>query len=498
MSMATAKNSEPLSLAEIPVLTAEAFRESVAAACSGGARPAGLFKAAFPSGDRIVAVLADDGASLFRLFSAEAAGLSSYPSLTPEIPAFHLFERELWEETGILPEGHPWLKPVRYPRGRFDANNRIENYPFYKFEGEGVHEVGVGPVHAGIIEPGHFRFSCHGELVYHLEIQLGYQHRGVERMFETCHDHERTKAVLAESVAGDTVVGHCLAYCQAAEGLSGVRPTGRDYLLRGVALELERAAVHIGDLSALCNDVAYLLGNAVFGATRTLVINTSLAFCGNRFGRGFIRPGGVRADAGKNTVAKAVATLRKVAADVRLMGETMFGTPSVMERFEGTGRVSKETAVEIGLVGPAGRASGLDLDVRRDLPSGVYEHSRTVPVVKDTGDVAARAGVRYEECLASLATALDLLGRLDGGPGRTAALPAFRPSSIVVSATEGWRGEIVHAAVTDPAGRISRYKIKDPSFNNWFGLALAVRDNGISDFPLCNKSFNLSYAGFDL
>jgi Ni,Fe-hydrogenase III large subunit len=261
---------------------------------------------------------------------------------------------------------------------------------------------------------------------------------------------------------------------------------------------MERAGIHIGDLGALANDVAYLLGNAVYGATRTLVSKSLLAICGSRFGRGLIRVGGVVFDIESDKIQQLKATLEKVRQDVILMSETMFSTPSVLSRFEQAGVVDTEKARQIGLVGPAGRASGVLLDVRSDHPFGMYRYSPIHKMTMLTGDVFARAYIRYLEITHSLDYVLELLDNLPNDSTELRPVTQLAPDSLVVSMIEGWRGETAHAAITDSNGHLMRYKIKDPSFHNWFGLAQAVRGNGISDFPLCNKSFNLSYCGNDL
>ncbi|HQL83041.1 MAG TPA: hypothetical protein PK307_12615 [Spirochaetota bacterium] len=337
---------------------------------------------------------------------------------------------------------------------------------------------------------------CQGEDVYHLEIQLGYQHRGVEELM--VKNYRRSGIHLAESIAGDTVIGHGTAYADAVEALAGVEPSRRAQSIRAIALEMERAAIHIGDLGAIANDVAYLLGNAVFGVTRTLVINALLALTGSRFGRGLVREGGVVFDFTPVLIKEFKEKLAKVYHDTDLMGEAMFESASVLSRLDNTGTVDAESARNMGLVGPAGRASGFSLDVRADHPFGIYRfypiHKRTM----SSGDVFARAYMRYIEIKQSIDFIMEQLDSMADDRPLLQPLKKLAHNNLVVSMTEGWRGEIVHCAVTGKRGEIMKYKIKDPSFQNWYGLAYAVRNNGISDFPLCNKSFNLSYCGNDL
>ena len=496
MNWAITKNTKVVPLKDIPQFPFAELRAEIIRECQAEQRVIAFFGLPEQSGLRLYVVLADDNQSRLLVAAANLGKAQTYPAITPEIPALHIFEREFWEETGVTPEQHPWLKPVRYGFQRADRAQTMENYPFFKMTGDEVHEVAVGPIHAGVIEPGHFRFMCQGETVHHLEIQLGYQHRGVEALF--LQPRPKFAPHLAESIAGDTVIGHATAYANAMEALGNVEISPRAEAIRAIALELERAAIHIGDMAAIANDVAYLLGNAVFGATRTLVINALLAICGSRFGRGLIRVGGVVFDIPEPLRQELKKTLAKVAEDVELMSETMFASPSVLSRLEQTGVVTKEQAQQMGLVGLAARASGISLDVRADHPFGLYRYAPIHKIVLDRGDVFSRAYLRYVEIQQALKYIQEQCDLFPEQAPLLQPVTALLPDSLVVSLTEGWRGEIVHVAITGENGVLRKYKIKDPSFNNWYGLAQAVRTNGISDFPLCNKSFNLSYCGNDL
>lgn len=491
-------NGRALPLDAVPLQPLPHFMENMRRQAADGLRP--VLWCALPEGrpERLLGVMADDENSRLEVSQAHIAGTSEYSALTPDHPAFHLFERELWEESGIVPLHHPWLKPVRYSHTRHAAAQTMENYPFFAMQGEEVHEVAVGPVHAGIIEPGHFRFQCHGERVHHLEIQLGYQHRGVESLVVRPGNSRRFQEPLLESVAGDSVIAHTWAYAQAMEGLAHGIVSRRALAVRTLALELERMAVHIGDLAAIANDIAYLPGNSVFGALRTIIINSSLALCGSRFGRGLVRVGGTAFDAGGECGETIRRRVGETLADVQGMVDTMMRSPNVLARLEKAGIVTAEQARAIGLVGMAARASGVSLDVRADHPFGFYRWLPVHKVTLESGDVWARTMIRCIEIRKSAELILQLLDPLPEGSAQPQPLEPLAPDALVVSLTEGWRGETVHLAVTDAAGRVCRYKIKDPSFHNWFGLALAVRENGVSDFPLCNKSFNLSYCGHDL
>ncbi|HNT26885.1 MAG TPA: NADH-quinone oxidoreductase subunit C [bacterium] len=491
---------------DLPTVSYEAVGDIVAGSLFGGLRLVTLFGVPEERDIvRLVALFADDAQGTLAVTGVRTSRGATLPSLTPALPAFHLFERQLWEEFGIVPAGHPWLKPVRYPHDAHTPRRIEEGYPYFSMEGEETHEVAVGPVHAGVIEPGHFRFLCDGERVNHLEIQLGYQHRGVEKLFR--NGPLASKSTLAESVSGDAAVAHATAHAGLVEALGDTVIPDRAGLLRAIGLELERAGIHLGDLSALCNDIGYLPGTQMFAVMRTDIINTSLALCGCRFGRGLITPGGVNYDIDDRKKDRIARTVIRIRDNAGLLAAAVFDDQSVLARFEKTGTVDTDTARAIGLVGPAGRASGLACDIRLTHPTDAYARHRFTkrPLrngdgrVAVSGDVYARAFIRHQEIQDSLRYVLELLGHLAvAKDGIAAPVAPPRPGMIAFSLTEGWRGETLHAAVTGGEGETRRYHIKDASFHNWFGLALAVRDNGVSDFPLCNKSFNLSYCGFDL
>ncbi len=488
------RNSQIIELKNIHITDLRHTLPAIINSAENGARPILLFTDTMNDPKILYCVMAHDTESSLSVFTMNCEGIREYPSITPFVPSFHLFERELWEETGIIPHGHPWLKPVRFSSYRHDHTVKVIDYPFYQVGGEEIHEVGVGPIHAGVIEPGHFRFQCKGEDILHLEIQLGYQHRGIERMFE---NNTKLTIPIAESIAGDSVMAHTWAHAQCMESLMGIAIPKRADYIRGIALELERAAIHIGDLSAISNDIAYHMGTNVYATNRTLLINSSLSLCGSRFSRGLMTIGGVHFDYTHEKILMLTKILDQVEHDVSLMAETMWAVPSVLSRLEKTGIITHETAQSIGMVGPAGRASGLARDIRTDHSFGPYKYAPIHSLHLESGDVYARTYIRYLEMKESFRWIRNTIDQL---PMTDITIPAkpLIPNALSISMTEGWRGETVHAARTDSNGIIQRYKIKDPSFHNWFALALAVRNNGISDFPLCNKSFNLSYCGHDL
>ncbi len=454
-----------------------------------GARLAAWFGAPEPAGVRLIALLAFDADNVLALArSTPLAG--AFPALTASQPQAHAFEREIFEQHGLRPEGHPWLKPLRRTAG--DAPAAPE---FFRVDGGEIHEVAVGPVHAGIIEPGHFRFQCAGEEVWHLEIALGYQHRGVEEAL--VGGPHRTSGHQLEAVSGDATIAHATAHASVREALAGTEAPLRAQWLRAVALELERLANHTGDLGALANDVAFLPTSSACGKIRGDFLNLTALICGNRFGRHLVRPGGTRRDLEAARLAQLSERLGTALADVERAAAWLWDAASVRGRFENTGTVHAAQAAQIGMVGPAARACGLVRDVRYDHPAGWYRFAQSPVAVWPGGDVYARARVRWLEIQRSGQFLRDQLAAPPDGDVR-ADLPAAAADTLAVALVEGWRGEVCHVALTGPDGRFRRYKVVDPSFHNWFGLGLALRGQAISDFPICNKSFNLSYCGYDL
>jgi len=502
--MLSLRPNEPVPLREIPLLSIGEFRATVLTKVAEGGRLAAFFgRPCERDAVQLIAVLAFGGTGELAVSSTMVDG--AYPALTPECPQAHWFEREIAEQWGVQPTGHPWLKPIRFHASyrpghqvwssAGDGGQAPSVTDFFQVQGEEVHEVAVGPVHAGIIEPGHFRFQCHGEQVFHLEISLGYQHRGVEQAL-LGGPTKRTIHYL-ETLAGDTSVGHALAYCQVLEALTDCPAPVRAQALRGIALELERLANHTGDLGALAGDVGYLPTASYCGRIRGDFLNMTALLCGSRFGRGLLRPGGVGFDIDGARGDQLLARLGAAFDDVTSAVNLLWNTPSILARFEEVGVVTRADCEALGLVGPVARACGVERDVRHEFPAGMFRFAHIPVSTWHTGDVFARAFVRWLEIQRSVAFVGEQLSALPDGPCRV-AFGLLAPNQFIASLVEGWRGEICHVALTDAQGCFSRYKVVDPSFHNWMGLALALRNQQISDFPLCNKSFNLSYCGHDL
>ncbi len=464
---------------------------------------------ALPDGDRLrfFCLLLDDAEGRVLLASHTLTGelFRSLPSLTALHPALHPFERDIAERYGVKFDGMPWPKPLRFPFDRHNPDASMDNYPFYSMNGGSLHQVNVGPIHAGIIEPGAFRFICNGEQVLHLEIALGYQHRGIEHLFATT-DNRLRQTCLAETVAGDSAVAHATAFAEAVEKLTGRECPAPLACERTVALELERMAMQIADTGALSMDVGYQLGQVACEALRTMTINTTQAWCGNRFGKGLVRPHGTDHPLTPEKAHMIRDNVREIARRYDEVRHDIKSSPSLLARFEQCGIVPREEMRRIGGVGQAARASGLARDIRASHPWASFAGElRHEPIVKTQGDVMARLMMRCREVLQSAAYVdrlLELYEQKYAADPTSCPTPDYAaplaPSSLSFGLVEGWRGETCHVLVTDAKGRIAADRIKDPSLHNWLALALAVRGEGISDFPICNKSFNLSYCGHDL
>jgi Ni,Fe-hydrogenase III large subunit len=496
------KNQEAVPLKNIPDLDYQDFLESNLELLASHPERHCVNYFGYRSGKTVVlfCCIADDTEHNILVSSCKTDAGAVLDSFTASNLNFEKFEREISENFGLQYFNHPWMKPVRYPFNRSNPSAEIKTYPFFGIESEELHEVGVGPVHAGIIEPGHFRFVCNGEQILHLEIQLGYQHRGIEQLFL-----EKKKvlelATLAENIAGDSVIGHASAFSYLYESLAGVEVSPDILYARTIAQEIERIAVHTGDLSAICTDIAYQLGSSVFGRLRTPVINYFQEWCGNRLSKSLIRPSRNPYPFTDALSSRLLSVFSAFDPDFNEMNEQLFKLPSALSRLERTGALSYEQVLEIGAVGMSARMNTLERDIRKSHPYGVYGTLNHEPVIKHYGDVYSRAKIRKREVSQSIAylrTLVASVPQTQTPDTNLQATFALTPDSFALSLTEGWRGEICHAAITDHKGNLVIYKIKDPSFHNWLALALSVRNNEISDFPICNKSFDLSYCGHDL
>jgi Ni,Fe-hydrogenase III large subunit/Ni,Fe-hydrogenase III component G len=432
-----------------------------------------------------------------------------YPGIADLFPSANRMQRAAYDLVGIhadeSTDHRKWLRHGAWPGGTFplrkdfDPARRFarseDRYPFVKVEGEGVHEIPVGPVHAGTIEPGHFRFSIVGEKILRLEERLGYKHKGIEKRFEALTLTEGAR--LAGRVSGDSTVAFAWAFAMAVEGASGTEIPSRAAALRGCLLELERIANHLGDLGYLGNDVSLSFGFFQFWRLKEDLLRMNAAVFGHRYLMDLVVPGGVDRDLAARDAAHVVATLDRIESEVRGLRAIYDEHAGVQDRFMTTGEIPAGLAARMGLTGLAARASGIRRDLRADHPIAPYDITQVRIATQETGDVAARVAVRFDELSESVRVLRALLARLPEGPVRepVATPPAGR---VGVGWVEGWRGEILVALDTAAGGRIHRLHPHDPSWQNWPLLERAVLGNIVPDFPLINKSFNLSYSGQDL
>jgi Ni,Fe-hydrogenase III large subunit/Ni,Fe-hydrogenase III component G len=431
-----------------------------------------------------------------------------FPSLAPDLPSVNWQEREIHDWFGIQAEGHPNPRRVALHDNWPDVNPLRKDFPLDTvlpaFEGdqhvyrptlgEGVFQIPVGPVHAGIIEPGHFNFAVAGEPILYLQLRMFYTHKGTEKLFENLPAQKGV--FLAESVSGDSAFSHATAFCQALEKAGGMEVPSRAEFMRTVLLELERIDNHIADVGAIAMDVGFVIANAHAGRLREMALGINEELTGSRLLRGMACLGGVRRDWNAGQIASLRDSLATLERQFQNLVALLKSSDSTRDRLERTGFLSPEKAAALGIVGVGGRASGIDLDVRRDHPYAAYRHlSWRVPVYQE-GDVLRRMQVRIDEVFESVAMVRAALDEMPSGPHRAPDL-AIEPGRCALSAVEGWRGEILYWVRTGPGNRIERCKIKDPSLNNWPALVEAVQGNIIADFPVINKSFNLSYSGTD-
>ncbi len=458
----------------------------------------------------IVYAFAESRSGLLIVIAAEVEpSRESFPSISAKIPAASLYEREIRDLFGLYPVDHPdpkrlvfhsnWPQsnhPLRrdYPQGSRPgfADEKME---FKTIHGEGVFEIPVGPVHAGIIEPGHFRFSLAGEPILNLEAQLYFVHKGIEKLSEG-------KSVehclyLSERISGDETFTNSLAYCHAIEKIAGIRVPERAEYTRVLFAELERLTSHLGDLAGVCLDVAYGFAAFQFRIMRGWAYRIADELCGMRFLRSVNQPGGIRKDfiAGKQELlAELLQELKKELTDTQ---EIVLHNSLFMDRVENTGILKNKIAADLNATGPGGRASGISYDVRKAFPYAAYGSLDFQVPVQNDGDVSSRVKVKLAECFQSISIMLQVLEGIPAGPIKT-ELGALEPYRSAFGLVEAPRGENVHFIMTGEDNTLFRYKVRTPSFCNWPALCHAVQGNIVPDFPLINKSFNLSYAGNDL
>jgi Ni,Fe-hydrogenase III large subunit/Ni,Fe-hydrogenase III component G len=435
------------------------------------------------------------------------------PSLTAAIPAANWHEREMRDLFGIIPIGHPDPRPLVvhdgwplgvYPlRKSFDGSRHVaveaaEEFPHLVAEGEGVFEIPVGPIHAGIIEPGHFRFTSVGETVLHLDARLFYTHRGLEKRMEGLSPLDAF--YIAERICGVCSIAHGLGYCEALEQIAGVDVPWRARLIRAVALELERLYNHVGDIGNICAGAAFHYGTATGMRLKERLQQMNERLAGNRFLRGLVVPGGVRLDLSDDLLGVLAVTLKDTLVGVDGLMERIEANPSIVDRLDDTGVLQRQVALDLAVTGVAARASGVDRDARRDHPHGAFA-SLPPPdlhvVTLSEGDAMARMTVRALEARESIRLVGEFLQRLEAGPLQVSLTEPLPGGRIGISAIESPRGEAVHWLRTDANGRVERYHLRSPSYQNWPAVALAAETAIVPDFPLVNKSFELCYSCTD-
>jgi Ni,Fe-hydrogenase III large subunit/Ni,Fe-hydrogenase III component G len=434
--------------------------------------------------------------------------VATIPSIAEVYPAALRMERALHDLLGVRAangDARPWLRHASWPAGylplRRDqpepprAPGITDNYAFVMVSGDGVHEIPVGPVHASIIEPGHFRFSVAGEKVLRLEQRLGYAHKGVERLFQ--HRPLDQGHRLAARICGDSTVAYSWAYCRALEGMSGCEVTARCAWLRALALELERIANHLGDLGALGNDAGFAFGLAQFSRVKEDLLRTLDDAFGQRYLMDYIVPGGVARDLAPASISALTTRLVATEREVRAMRAIYDDHPGVHDRFHDAGTVNPQLAARLGLTGLAGRASGQAFDLRVDHPWAPWSTFPAKLATRSSGDVLARVAVRFDEVLESIRICRAWLRLLpEGAVQRDLGTPLA--GALAFGLVEGWRGPVFIALEAGAEGRTHRCHVHDPSWQNWPALEHAIMDNIVPDFPLINKSFNLAYSGHDL
>jgi Ni,Fe-hydrogenase III large subunit len=486
----------------------EWYRAAEHMSTSGG-RLITIWASRTAAGENLIraAFAADTGTTVFTLQLTAAE--SDYPGLQSLFPSASRMQRAIADLSGLRSsdtDQRPWLRHMAWPAtfhplrdvscGDQSFPLALDDYPFVPVEGEGVHEIPVGPVHAGIIEPGHFRFSVVGEKVLRLEERLGYVHKGIERRFTELPLMEGHR--LAARVSGDSAVAYSWAYCQALEGMSAARVPPRAIWLRALALELERLANHLGDLGALGNDAGFAVGLAQFSRLKEQLLRSTEHAFTQRYLMDFVVPGGVSAELSATGADGLLDCLQSIAVEVDRLRVIYEEHSGLRDRFSGAGKVEPALAARLGLTGFAGRASGLAFDLRCDLPCDPYGELAPKKIVRTEGDVAARVAVRFDEVVESIRMVNHIVPNLPDGGRRRRPAPIPEAGSLGIGLIEGWRGPVLVALEAGEAGKILRCHPHEPSWQNWPVLEHAIIDNIVPDFPLINKSFNLSYSGHDL
>lgn len=483
------------------------WQQALGTVAAGGGRLLSLWAETPGSAARVHALLGAD-LGLLRLTLNLAEGHTRYPSAAEIYPAALRMERAIFDMNGLAStaaDTRPWLRhsawpadchPLRDPQmPSAPPEPSADDYAFVRVDGDGVHEIPVGPVHAGIIEPGHFRFSVVGEKVLRLEQRLGYVHKGIERRFTELPLIEGHR--LAARVSGDSTVAYAWAWCQALEGCVGVRIPPRAAFLRAMGLELERAANHLGDLGALGNDAGFAFALSQFGRLKERLLRLTERVFGQRYLMDLVVPGGVAVDPVDDALRALSAAMEPLTVEIKRLHEILDEHAGVRDRFNATGIVTPALALQLGLTGLAGRASGQAFDLRVDQPCAPYDQLLPRKIGFVAGDVAARVAMRFDELLESLRLLQRMADALPAGEVRS-EVPQAPAGALGIGVIEGWRGPVLVALRVGSGGSIERCHPHDPSWHNWPVLEHAVIGNIVPDFPLINKSFNLSYSGHDL
>jgi Ni,Fe-hydrogenase III large subunit/Ni,Fe-hydrogenase III component G len=497
---------------------AQQWRDAAQAVAANGGRLLSLWGSVDAQGDSSVLVALQVDSRTLLLELPCSAG-SAYPGLQDLFPAASRLQRAVADVSGLIssdPDRRPWLRHAPWPAGYHPLREDVApagtapagtapaatapeapagEYEFVRVTGDGVHEIGVGPVHAGVIEPGHFRLSVVGEKVLWLEERLGYVHKGIEQRFAQLPLSQAHR--LAARISGDSAVAFSWAYCQALEGLAGMAVPERALWLRALALELERMANHLGDLGALGNDAGFAFALAQFSRLKEQLLRAIESALGQRYLMDFVVPGGTRLDLDRAGAAQLRVQCLALRRDVSTLREIFDDSEGVRDRFVGAGVVAPALARRLGLTGMAGRASGQDFDLRLDQPCAPYERLMPARMVRTEGDVAARVALRFDELLESIRLVGLILAQMPEG-AHTRLMIEPDDAAFGIGLIEGWRGPVMIALEAGPGGSIRRCHPHDPSWQNWPVLQHAILDNIVADFPLVNKSFNLSYSGHDL